>query len=415
MMVRVFVVLIILLITSTLTAQKKPNPTIKKNILPVETTKNGICKSFKLWKGKSLPGSSEILLIEDAKFHVIKPYEYKKDNYRFLHGVALAWHKGKLYSSFAHNKGAENTEGEEARGRISSDGGKTWGKTFTIESGRNNLGISHGVFLSHGDNLWAFHGAYYDKRERVHTRAYVLNEDTGEWIKKGIVIDDGFWPMQEPQKMDNGNWIMAGFRVDKGFEVEGDLPAVAISHGNDFTKWDLVTIQIQDNIGKVWGESTVYLDGSKIINVSRWGEETKTLVACSNDFGYNWSLSEPSNLPMATSKPYCGVLSTGQYYLICTTTKDTGRKRSPLTIAVTRPGELSFSKIFIIRNAEFPLGPGESHPDAALSYPYAVEFNEKLYVGYSNSGAGVGRIGKGRELNNNNSAELAIIPVESLK
>jgi hypothetical protein len=85
-----------------------------------------------------------------------------------------------------------------------------------------------------------------------------------------------------------------------------------------------------------------------------------------------------------------------------------------LTIAVSRPGETAFSKVFVIRHAEHPGGPGESHGKAALAYPCAIEHKGKLYVGYSNSGGGVGREGKGRELWNNNSAELAIIPVEKL-
>ena len=63
-----------------------------------------------------------------------------------------------------------------------------------------------------------------------------------------------------------------------------------------------------------------------------------------------------------------------------------------------------FSKVFVIRHAEFPGGPGESHPNAALSYPCATEHDGKLYVGYSNSGGNVGRQGTGRELWNNNSA-----------
>jgi hypothetical protein len=86
-----------------------------------------------------------------------------------------------------------------------------------------------------------------------------------------------------------------------------------------------------------------------------------------------------------------------------------------LTIAVSRPGETLFSKIFVIRHAEFSGGPGESSKDAALSYPYAVEHDGKLYVGYSNSGDKTTRVGTGRELWNNNSAELAIIPIEKLK
>jgi hypothetical protein len=46
--------------------------------------------------------------------------------------------------------------------------------------------------------------------------------------------------------------------------------------------------------------------------------------------------------------------------------------------------------------------------------PQAVICEGKLYVGYSNSG-GVGRVGTGRELWNNNSAEMAVIPIEKLK
>ena len=109
---------------------------------------------------------------------------------------------------------------------------------------------------------------------------------------------------------------------------------------------------------------------------------------------------------MTTSKPCAGLLSNGQRYLICTTTADSGKRRSPLTIAVSRPGEDSFSRVFVIRLAVFPGGPGESLPQSALSYPCAVEHEGKLYVGYSNSG---GRRG------NHNSAELAIIPLTALR
>ena len=52
---------------------------------------------------------------------------------------------------------------------------------------------------------------------------------------------------------------------------------------------------------------------------------------------------------------------------------------------------------------------------ASLAYPYAIEHAGHLYVGYSNSGGGVGRVGTGRELWNNNSAELAVIPIAALQ
>ena len=100
------------------------------------------------------------------------------------------------------------------------------------------------------------------------------------------------------------------------------------------------------------------------------------------------------------------MLSTGQRYLVCTTTADSGGRRTPLTIAVSKPGDSVLSQVFIIRPSIFPQGPGDAADKAPLSYPYAIEHEGKLYVGYSNGG---GRRG------NHNSAELAVIQIEKLK
>jgi hypothetical protein len=189
---------------------------------------------------------------------------------------------------------------------------------------------------------------------------------------------------------------------------------VAISHGNDFMKWDLVVIPVPAG-ANIWGESAVIVNGKQVINIARYGAENKALKAVSEDYGRTWTESRPSNLPMATSKPCAGTLSTGQNYLICTTTGDSGGQRSPLTIAVTRPGETVFNKIFVIRRSELPGGPGESHPKVSLSYPDAIEHKGYLYVGYSNSGGKVGRVGTGAQQSNNNSAELAVIPIKNLR
>ncbi|MDX1284868.1 MAG: hypothetical protein R3182_07650 [Draconibacterium sp.] len=81
---------------------------------------------FPLWDTTvNMPELNEIPIIENVEFSVIKPFEFAKDGYRFLHGVALIWHKDKLYASFGHNKNGENTVSEEANYRVSEDGGKT--------------------------------------------------------------------------------------------------------------------------------------------------------------------------------------------------------------------------------------------------------------------------------------------------
>ncbi len=357
-----------------------------------------------LWNSEvAMPTSADLERVDGASIHVIQPYAPEVDGFPWIHGVALAWHKGQLYASFGRNRGAENTAGEEAHGRVSADCGRTWGPISIIDEGADeNLAVSHGVFLSYGGVLWAFQGAFYGTMERVHTRAYILNEETGSWMFRGIMLEDGFWPMQEPIALDGGGFVMAGLCVEKGYGGVDDPAAVALSTGDSLDLWDLVKIPKAPELN-MWGESTVIVSPEKIVSIARW-REPYALYSESVDGGRTWSMTQKSNMPMAASKPYAGTLSTGQRYLICTTTADAGNRRSPLTIAVTKPGGLTFEKVYTIREA-VDVGPGESHPNGKLSYPYAIERRGLLYVGYSNDG------GRGK---NNNSAELAVLPVASL-
>lgn len=371
-------------------------PTERTHVIPPDKP------PYRLWTGNEILEAQEIEHLEGVSFEVIKRYEPDVDGYGFLHGVALAWHKDRLFASFGHNKGSENTYTEEGRFCVSNDSGATWSPVTTIDSGldADDLAVSHGVFLPHHGKLWAFLGSFHGTRENVHTRAYVLNEQDDSWEARGTVVDDGFWPMTEPVLMDNGNWVMPGFIVS-----DQNPPAVAVSHGDDLMSWDLHVLPLSNDLLKCWGESSVVVSGSKLINVARYGAQSIALVSESNDYGETWSEVSPSNLPMATSKPCCGVLSTGVRYLINSISADGGGRRSPLMIAIGQPGEAGFSKLYVIRDAIFEKGPGESDRNAALSYPYATEHDGKLYVGYSNNGP---------RRANNNSAEMAVIPIDVL-
>ncbi|MCC6491023.1 MAG: exo-alpha-sialidase [Candidatus Hydrogenedentes bacterium] len=360
---------------------------------------------FPLWDPSVvLPSSAEVRPIQDVEFRVIKLYEPDADGFHWLHGVALAWAEGRLICSFGHNAGSENTASERADFRTSLDAGATWGPVRLLAKGEGNEAVSHGVFGHDGTSLWAFLGSFQGFREKVHTRAFQLDEDTAAWQDRGIAAGDGFWPMNQPIQTRQGRWVMPGIIVGGEFGSTTNPAAVALSDTGDFAQWRVVAIPKPVDL-VIWGESALIADGDDLICIARCdGSNPVALASVSHDGGESWTEMAPSNLPMAASKPCAGTLSTGQHYLICTTTAEAGNRRSPLTIAVSRPGERLFSAVFAIRAAESP-GPGESNPNAALSYPYAIEHEGKLYVAYSNDG------GRG---NNANSAELAIIPVEAL-
>ena len=84
-----------------------------------------------LWDGGTVPKAAELKQPAGIEFSVIKRNEPEKDGYNWLHGVALCWHKGRLWASYGTNRGKENTPTEEAHVRASDDGGMTWEYTGT--------------------------------------------------------------------------------------------------------------------------------------------------------------------------------------------------------------------------------------------------------------------------------------------
>ncbi|MFH1566555.1 MAG: sialidase family protein, partial [Gemmatimonadota bacterium] len=130
-------------------------------------------------------------------------------------------------------------------------------------------------------------------------------------------------------------------------------------------------------------------------------------VTESRDGGRTWAPAAESNLPLSTSKPYCGHLSTGQRYLVGNSVRGANHSRGHLTIAVSRPGEPQLSHLWLIRDAAVPaaLRPVYGYAELQhLAYPHAEERDGRLYVAYS----------AGPLPANQNSAELAVVPVEEL-
>ncbi len=382
----------------TIQLKRQLNRFVRTFVLSLLAANCSASDRFVLWdESQPMLKAAEVPTIKSVRFSRIKQREPEVDGFNWLHGVAIVRHKGTLFTSWGHNQGKENTLTEIAQGRRSRDDGRTWEPVELISSGSEKHGVSHGSLLSHDGTLWAFCGRFTGFRQNTAMEAFVLAEKANRWQSRGIVAGEGFWPMAEPVKMDDGNWITAGLRVGDGHPA-----AVAISRGDDFTNWSVVPIPQPAGI-RMWGESAILVDGSEVLNIARYGGKAVALASISRDFGRTWSVTRESNLPMATSKPYAGVLSTGQRYLIGNTTATCGHSRDPLTIAVSRPGEKLFSKVWVIRRGQQA---GCDDPTGTkLCYPYAAEYDGKLYVVYS-----VGHLPA-----NQNSAELAVFSLSELK
>ncbi len=356
--------------------------------VPAEPT----VERYRLWDGELPPAETEVPLLEGVRFSQIKAREPELDGFDWLHGVALAFHRGTLYASWGNNVGAENTASEIVRGRRSSDGGLTWSEVETIGVGSEQEGNSHGVFLVHEDRLWAFHARFGRGEGRfagLCMEAFTPAEATGAWQSRGIV-GRGIWPLQEPARMADGNFIVAG--CDEHWRA-----AVAISHGDDLLHWDVVKLPVGT---AVHTEAALWTEGSEVLAVMRNESPVDPRLNCaavsvSHDFGRTWSPSEESNFPMVTSKPVAGVLSTGQRYLICNVCRERPNSRRTMAIAVGRPGEKALCRLWRIETTE-----------GALAYPYAVEHEGDLYVAYSSAPPGLG--------GNRNDAKLAVLPVAAL-
>jgi len=320
------------------------------------------------------------------------------DGYNFLHDSAIVQHQGSLFAAWYNCPQGEMVGESLIRGRRSQDGGRTWSDVETIASDVNKQGIMYVpvAFLSHGGTLYAFITNMKGGPDLVHhCEVFVLDEKVNTWISRGFIAGP-FLPNCAPQRLADGNFIMSGRMSDQPGQ-KPTIPAVAISRGEDFAQpWALVRLlptgKLDDGQRIPCPETTVLVEGRELTALVR-RENAKSLVFFSHDNGQTWSEPCEHNFPMASSKIYAGLLSTGQRYLLCNL--PTSRRRDLLVIAVSRPGEKAFVKMWKVRDGYDPAL--KAGPE--WSYPCAIEADGKLHVVYTSE---------------KHHCAMTVIPVESL-
>ena len=189
--------------------------------------------------------------------------------------------------------------------------------------------------------------------------------------------------------MGNGNFITGGQDKD-------GLPVVAISQGDDLEKmWKSILIPFHRKLSPSFAETSVWADGANVMAVIRGGGGN-AWIATSEDSGESWTQAMPATFPMPRAKAYLGRLSTGELYLVSNL-----KNRDTLVISTGAVGETTLNNTWQLRHgrSEAPNFPGFAKRPQ-WSYPYAYEFDGKLWVVYS--------IGK-------EECGLTIVPLRSIR
>lgn len=325
---------------------------------------------------------------------------------QYLHEAGLEWHGDLLYTGWSNSRRDESAIDKMIAGRYSRDGGRTWSELVTLAPevpGRDRR--EYAAFASHGGRLWLFttriHSGWSFADPRLEL--FVMGDNPDTWEYRGIVLEDNFVATDKPRRLDNGRWILAGMYKDSTSGRRIGRNRIAISEPDDFTRWTVTGVEHPE--GMRFPFVSFMIEGADITAILRNSRDTFAMVSTSSDFGATWTPARMTNVPMTGVKPFAGVLSTGQRYLIaCTPIEPGNHLREALTIMVSAPGERSFSRIWrISRGRPHPMrfeGRGKGPGPGQWSYPKAVEHGGNLYVIYTV---------------NKEDAEMAIIPIAVLK
>ena len=330
-------------------------------------------------------------IMESVSFRNGSFTEIKKDNiknysvydpneiYSFLHEAAIIEYKGVLYAAWYNNTQFELNGYTPICESRSFDGGKTWCDVKIVADDKSGkilycppvFGICDGkLYMLMNQMVGA---------DLMHSfDLYVLNEETDKF--------EFLWSRPIPFKLNtnvvklpNGKLLLPGRIAEP--DSFPNTPAVLISDsGKIDAEWRLVKIapngDLPDGKKLVHPEISVICCNDTLYMFSRNDERSVPLVYISKDYGEGWSKACAHDIPLVSSKMYCGTLSSGENYIIANTES---WQRTKLEIYFSKKGEMMFDRKLTVFDASNNGNPSLEGVQGC-HYPCATEFDGKLYV-----------------------------------
>ena len=353
------------------------------------------------------PTRAELTFPEGCEHFIVHDSE-ADPVYKFLHETAVGFCGDELVVGWYHNPEKELSGKTFQRARRSRDGGKSWSDPEIVMDRDNDKGLMYvGLqFVEKDGVFYAVSNQESGAEKPVDALLLDYDKTAKRWNEIGPIAPR-FLSMQQPMKMDDGDWVVAGSYNPTPGEVNGIMPCVYVSRGDDFTQpWRRYLIDTE--FVNIFAETAVIPDGANLMAVTRREDTPFPNFYVSGDFGRTWERIVNETFPTSSTKYAGGRLSDGTRYLIYNhpdferdengrvKPETMNRDRSMLAIALAKPGEKTFTRIYKISDPSTPTRQVLSH------YPCAVERDGKLYISYT---------GKHRLRN----AGLTVVPMDSLR
>lgn len=353
------------------------------------------------------PTRAELAFPEGAVHSIAHDCDVDPD-YKFLHETAIGVRGDEMVLGWYHNPADELSGKTFQRARSTKDDGRTWSEPEIVMDRGNDEGLMYvGLqFFPFGGDLYVLTNQEKGAERPVDCLLLKWDAERKKWEERGPIAPR-FLSMQQPILMDDGNYVVSGSYNPTPGGINGFLPVVYISQGKEIEKpWRRFLLDTE--FVNIFAETAILADGPNLLGVTRRENSPFPNFYESGDYGRTWRKIENKTFPTCSSKFAAGTLSNGNRYILFNAAdfkrdkngqpvaEGMNRNRALLAIAVARPEEKAFSRVWKVSDVTTPTKQVYSH------YPCAVEKDGKLYISYTGQ-------------HERRNAGLTVIPVESLK